>query len=62
MISPCIKVCAIDPETRLCSGCGRTLTEIASWAGYSEEERQRIMRALPARRDANVDRGGESTQ
>ncbi len=52
MISPCIKLCAIDPITRLCAGCGRTLTEIARWASYSDEERQRIMRALPERRTA----------
>ena len=49
MISPCIRLCAIDPRTRLCAGCGRTLTEIAGWASYSDEERQRIMRALPER-------------
>ncbi len=49
MISPCIKLCAIDPGMRLCAGCGRTLSEIAMWASYSEAERQHIMRALPGR-------------
>ncbi len=49
MISPCIKLCAIDPHTRLCAGCGRTLSEIAAWASYSEAERRRIMGALPGR-------------
>jgi len=48
--SPCIKVCVIDPETRLCEGCYRTLAEIAQWARFSAEERRRIINALPARR------------
>ena len=49
MISPCIKLCAIDRDTGLCAGCGRTLAEIAGWASYSEAERRRIMAALPER-------------
>lgn len=49
MISPCIKLCAIDPATQLCAGCGRTLGEIAGWASYSEAARRQIMRELPAR-------------
>jgi len=49
MISPCIKLCAIDPQSRLCAGCARTLTEIGQWASYSDEERQRIMGDLPSR-------------
>lgn len=49
METPCIKVCVVNPETRLCSGCGRTLAEIASWASLSAAERRRIMRELPLR-------------
>lgn len=52
MISPCIKLCAIDPATRLCSGCGRTLTEIGRWSTMSDAERAQIMRELPERRAA----------
>jgi predicted Fe-S protein YdhL (DUF1289 family) len=48
--SPCTKVCTIDPRSKLCLGCGRTLTEIAEWALLGEPERQRIMAELPARR------------
>lgn len=50
--SPCTKVCTIDPRSRLCLGCGRTLTEIAEWALLAEPERLRIMVELPARRGA----------
>ena len=49
MQSPCIKVCTIDPASRLCQGCGRTLDEIARWGGLGDAERARIMAALPER-------------
>ena len=49
MLSPCIKVCVIAPATGLCSGCGRTLDEIARWGSMSEPERARIMVLLPTR-------------
>ena len=45
--SPCTKVCAIDPRSGLCLGCGRTLAEIAQWASLGEPERLRIMAQLP---------------
>jgi predicted Fe-S protein YdhL (DUF1289 family) len=54
--SPCINVCAIDPETGLCSGCGRTLDEIARWTLLSDGERQAIVRALPERRARDMQR------
>jgi uncharacterized protein len=47
--SPCIKVCVIDPASRLCRGCGRTIDEIGRWTSLSEDERQRIMAELPQR-------------
>ena len=50
MKSPCIKVCQMDPQRGLCLGCARTLDEIARWASMSDEERSRIMAALPARK------------
>jgi predicted Fe-S protein YdhL (DUF1289 family) len=49
MLSPCIKVCVIAPATGLCSGCGRTLDEIARWGSMGEPERARIMALLPTR-------------
>ena len=59
--SPCNKVCAIDPDSGLCRGCGRNLVEVAGWIGFSDAERSRIMAELPQRlaslreRDANPD-------
>jgi hypothetical protein len=51
--SPCVKICSIDAASGLCSGCGRTLDEIARWAGMSEDERAAIMRELKERMVSN---------
>jgi hypothetical protein len=47
--TPCIQVCVIDPGSRLCVGCGRTVNEIAAWGGLDESARLAIMARLPAR-------------
>jgi uncharacterized protein len=47
--TPCTKVCVVDPRSRLCVGCGRSLEEIARWTVFTEGERRRIMVDLPAR-------------
>ena len=49
MESPCVNICLMDPETGLCSGCGRTLEEIGSWYRLGDVERRRIMAELPDR-------------
>ena len=47
--SPCINICRIHRETRLCEGCGRTLDEIARWGSATPEWRASVMAALPGR-------------
>ncbi len=47
--SPCIKVCVIHPEARLCVGCLRTIDEITVWSRLTEPDRQAIMATLSAR-------------
>jgi len=49
MQSPCVRVCAIDAHTGLCTGCGRTLEEIAGWTKMTDEERERIISTLSDR-------------
>lgn len=51
IVTPCVKVCAVDGLTGLCLGCRRTLPEIAGWSKLSDEERAAIMAALPLRPD-----------
>ncbi|MEO9864685.1 MAG: DUF1289 domain-containing protein [Yoonia sp.] len=47
--SPCVKVCVIHPETRLCTGCLRSIDEIGAWSGMTPEARKLVMDALPDR-------------
>lgn len=48
--SPCINVCKMNPDTRLCEGCLRTLDEIAAWSGLSNEEKRAVLAQIPERR------------
>lgn len=55
--TPCIAICMMDPRTKLCFGCGRTLPEIARWHRMAREERLATMALLPARMaDAGLER------
>lgn len=56
--SPCINVCVIHPETRLCTGCARTGDEIAAWSRLTPEARRAIMAELPNRQPAPTHRRG----
>lgn len=47
--SPCVRVCVVHPEARLCVGCLRSLDEIAAWSRMTPETRRAIMAELPAR-------------
>ena len=56
--SPCVKLCVVHPETRMCLGCKRTIDEIAGWTRMSPEDRRAVMTALPARQAAPTGRRG----
>ncbi|MBU6298126.1 MAG: DUF1289 domain-containing protein [Alphaproteobacteria bacterium] len=49
MESPCVKICTMDARSGLCTGCGRTLDEIARWASMTDPERAAIMHDLKDR-------------
>ena len=50
--SPCVGVCRLDEESRLCQGCLRTVAEIARWPYAGSAERFAIVGALRERRRA----------
>jgi predicted Fe-S protein YdhL (DUF1289 family) len=54
--SPCISVCTLDPSSGCCSGCLRTLHEIATWSTMSAPAKRAVLAALPARRERAQDR------
>ncbi|MCX7560765.1 DUF1289 domain-containing protein [Sulfitobacter sp. F26204] len=47
--SPCIKICLVHPEARLCTGCLRSIDEIGRWSQMSPQERRAILADLPNR-------------
>ncbi len=56
--SPCVKICVVHPEARICIGCHRSTDEIARWSRMSPAERREIMAVLPERGAALTRRGG----
>lgn len=47
--SPCINVCRMDPDSGLCSGCFRTLDEIANWSRLDATARLSVLEAVNIR-------------
>ncbi len=61
--SPCIKICVIHPEARLCTGCLRSIEEITIWSKLSPEARRAVMAELPSRRSRlSKRRGGRAAR
>ncbi|SFM11432.1 DUF1289 domain-containing protein [Shimia aestuarii] len=47
--SPCVQVCVVHPEERICTGCLRSIDEITRWSKMDADERSAIMAELPSR-------------
>jgi uncharacterized protein len=61
--SPCVKLCVVHPEARLCVGCYRSIDEIGAWSRMSPEARRAIMAELPDRaKQLTKRRGGRSAR
>jgi len=56
--SPCVKLCVVHPEERMCVGCFRTIEEISNWSRLTHEARAAVMDDLPARAPRLVKRRG----
>ena len=48
--SPCMDVCAMDAASGWCSGCLRTLDEIALWSQLDDDDKRAVWALLDARR------------
>ena len=48
--SPCVNICLIHPEAKICVGCHRTGEEITVWSKLSPDARRAVMEDLPARK------------
>ncbi|WP_283178775.1 DUF1289 domain-containing protein [Gemmobacter sp. 24YEA27] len=56
--SPCVKICVIHSDAKICVGCYRSLSEIGAWSSITASERRRIMDELPSRAASLVKRRG----
>ena len=61
--SPCVNICVVHPAERICTGCFRSIDEIARWSTMSPDERRAIMAELPDRAPRlKKRRGGRSAR
>jgi predicted Fe-S protein YdhL (DUF1289 family) len=47
--SPCVSVCCMSPASGLCSGCLRTLNEIAAWGSLPAAAKRTVWQAIAQR-------------
>ncbi len=40
--SPCQSVCVMNPDNEWCTGCLRTLPEIAAWGSLNDTQKRRV--------------------
>ncbi len=50
--SPCMSVCVMDDAGEYCTGCYRTLAEIANWTELTLIQKRAVLECLGARRAA----------
>ncbi|PID46878.1 MAG: DUF1289 domain-containing protein [Proteobacteria bacterium] len=48
--SPCVKRCALDSVSGLCSGCLRSADEIREWMILSREEKLAVLENIKGRK------------
>ena len=54
--SPCKDICALDTKASICTGCGRTLGEIAEWGSAIASCQHEIVRRSSARMGSRASR------
>jgi predicted Fe-S protein YdhL (DUF1289 family) len=47
--SPCTGVCRLDGAGEACTGCKRTLDEIATWSSLTQREKAAVLASLADR-------------
>lgn len=55
ILSPCISICRMNPDTGWCEGCLRTIDEIAGWGAMSDPVRLTVLAAVEQRRLGGAD-------
>lgn len=53
--SPCISVCQLDPESRRCLGCSRSIEQIEAWIMLDDRERMAVWVQLAQHFDVDLE-------
>ncbi|MBT4740590.1 MAG: DUF1289 domain-containing protein [Rhodospirillaceae bacterium] len=59
--SPCVGVCTVDKETKMCIGCLRTLKEIGAWRTMTLDQKRDVVAACKRRADEAQTMSGATT-
>jgi predicted Fe-S protein YdhL (DUF1289 family) len=51
--SPCINVCQMSEDKAVCTGCHRSLSEIANWRHFTDAEKIIVIAVAQGRRAAS---------
>lgn len=52
--SPCVAICTLKPDTAECSGCFRTLDEIAQWSQMDNRQKRFVWSLIAQRKAKSV--------
>lgn len=47
--SPCVSICTVDKESKMCIGCFRTLQEIGAWRAMTLDQKREVVEACKVR-------------
>lgn len=50
VVSPCVGICRMSDDGGYCTGCLRSIDEIAAWSGASDAFKREVWQALVERR------------
>ena len=56
--SPCVKLCQLDLEKQVCTGCFRTIGEITNWSFMNPIEKKNVLGKLDKRKKDYLDESG----
>lgn len=49
--SPCVSLCQMDDDSKLCQGCWRTIDEIIVWSSLDDEEKKQVWTLIESRKN-----------
>ncbi|MFK7741667.1 MAG: DUF1289 domain-containing protein [Planctomycetota bacterium] len=57
--SPCVAICELDAEGRVCQACRRTVAEITGWAVADDDSKRAVLARIAAERKSQDMKNGK---